>query len=129
MRQILGETVSAQIATVPIIVFSFGVLSNVAVIANLLVLPLVPLAMLLTFIAGLGSIITPGLADVIATPAEWLLTYMTTVVQYFASLPWAQTIMEIPSWIVWVAYGVIIAICLYLWRATKYNLADSNIVK
>lgn len=129
VRQILGETVSAQIATVPIIVFSFGVLSNVAVIANLLVLPLVPLAMLLTFIAGLGSIITPGLADVIATPAEWLLTYMTTVVQYFASLPWAQTIMEIPSWIVWVAYGVIIAICLYLWRATKYNLADSNIVK
>jgi len=39
----------------PILIGAFGQFSNVAVIANLLVLPFVPLAMLLTFIAGIGA--------------------------------------------------------------------------
>jgi competence protein ComEC len=57
--QILIETFSAQVLTAPLILASFGQFSNVSIIANLLVLPLVPIAMLLTFIAGFfGPIIS-----------------------------------------------------------------------
>ena len=129
IRQILGETVSASIVTLPILVYAFGQFSNVAIPANLLVLPLVPLAMLLTFAAGIGVLIVPPLAAVIGLPAQWLLTYMTATAQYLAGLPWAQTVIEIPVWAVWAAYGGIVALCLYLWRATKYDLRDSNIVE
>ncbi len=129
VRQILGETMSASILTLPILVLAFGQFSNVAIITNLLVLPLVPLAMLLTFIAGLGGIIVPGLAAIIATPAQWLLTYMTGVVQYFAELSWAQTVIEIQPWHTWFAYSIIVIVCIYLWRATHYDLNDSNIVE
>lgn len=129
VRQILGETVSASIVTLPILVYAFGQFSNVALIANLLVLPLVPLAMLLTSIAGIAALVAPPLATIVGLPAQWLLTYMTSAAQYLAGLPWAQTIMEIPAWSVWIAYALIVAVCVYMWRVTKYNLRDSNIVE
>lgn len=129
IRQILGETISASIVTLPILVLAFGQFSNVAILANLLVLPLVPLAMLLTFAAGIGAILIPSAAGVIGLPAEWLLGYMTWVAQYLAGLPWAQTTMSIQPWMTWAAYGVIAGVCMYLWRVTKYDLRDSNIVE
>jgi ComEC/Rec2-related protein len=127
--QILGETISAQLVTAPIIIASFGQLSNVAIISNLLVLPLVPLAMLLTFIAGVGSLAIPMVALITGLPATWLLHYMVSVAEYLASLPWAMSSVQIPWWGVALYYGVIISACLYMWRVTKYNLRDVNLVE
>jgi competence protein ComEC len=129
IRQILGETMSAQIATLPILVLAFGQFSNVAIIANLLILPLVPLAMLLTFIAGFGALFLPILISFIGIPAYILLKYMTSVAYYFAHLPWAQTALTINSWALLVYYGGLLLICVYIWRTTKFNLLDSNIVE
>jgi len=129
VRQILGETISAFVVTLPILVYAFGQFSNVAIVANLLILPLVPLAMLLTFVGGIGAVIAPSIATIIGLPAQWLLTYMTTVAQYVAGLSWAQTTVEIQGWMLWVAYAAIVLICVYLWRATKYNLRDANIIE
>lgn len=127
--QILVETVSAQIATAPIIIMSFGQLSNVAIISNLLVLPLVPLAMLLTFVAGIGGLILPMFASLIGLPAKWLLSYMISVVNNLASLPWAVSSVNI-SWLVFAGcYLLIVAACVYMWRVTGYNLRDSNLVE
>lgn len=129
IRQILGETISASIMTLPILVLAFGQFSNVSLLTNLLILPFVPLAMLLTFVSGIGAIAAPSIAVAISAPAQWLLTYMTIVIQYFAELPWAQTIVSVQPWMVWLAYAVIIAVCIYLWRATKHDLKESNIVE
>lgn len=129
IRQILGETISAQLMTLPILVLAFGQFSNVAVVANLLVLPLVPLAMLLTFVAGVGSLLIPSGAFVFGQPAQWLLAYMTTVTEYLAKLPWAQGEIKIELWHVVITYIVIIAVCVYLQRATRFSLRDSNLVE
>lgn len=129
LRQILGETVSAQIATLPILVLAFGQFSNVAIIANLLVLPVVPLAMLLTFVAGIGAMLLPGVAVIIGLPASLLLQYMTSTAAYLAGLPWAQTDLEIGSASVVGYYVVLAGVCFYIWRKTRYNLRDSNIVE
>ncbi|NTW61451.1 ComEC/Rec2 family competence protein [Candidatus Saccharibacteria bacterium] len=127
--QILIETVSAQIATAPIIIAAFGMLSNVAVVSNLLVLPLVPLAMLLTFIAGLGSLILPAIGGIISLPATWLLHYMVSVTEYLASLPWVSTKVEFTWWMVAIYYIILVSICVYMWRVTKCKLRDSNLVE
>lgn len=129
VRQILGETISATIVTLPILVLAFGQFSNVAIVANLLILPFVPIAMLLTFVAGVAGVMMPGIASVIGLPAEWLLGYMVWTAQYVANLPWALTVVEVQPWMVWVAYGLIVAVCVYLWRATKYDLSQANIVE
>ena len=129
IRQILGETICAQIVTLPILVLAFGQFSNVAVVANLLVLPLVPLAMLLTFLAGVCGLIFPVLASVAGLPASWLLDYMIRVAEYLSHLPWAQTQLVINGWAVAGCYIVLTAVCVYVWRKTKYNLRDSNLVE
>jgi competence protein ComEC len=129
IRQILGETVSAQILTLPILVLAFGTFSNVAIIANLLVLPLVPLAMLLTFLAGIGALLFPFAAEIIGMPATVLLQYMTGVAEYVAKLPWAQTVLEIPAFVAAIFYMVLVVACVYMWQKTKYNLRDANLVE
>ncbi len=129
IRQVVGETIGATIATLPILILAFGQFSNVAIIANVLILPLVPFAMILTFVAGIGAVVVPMLASAFGFPAEILLTYMTEVAMYFANVPWALTTVEMQPWMAWMSYGILIALCIYLQRVTKYNLRDSNIVE
>lgn len=129
IRQIVGETIAAQICTLPILILAFGQFSNVAIVANLLVLPLVPFAMLLTFIAGVGSLITPPLAGVFGAPASWILEYMTSVAIYLAGLPWAQTTLAVSSFTVTIMYASIAGVCWYMWRKTRLNLRKANLVE
>ena len=130
IMQILGETISAQIVTLPIIVMAFGQLSNIAIVSNLLILPLVPLAMLLTFVAGVGGLILPTLSWLVGMPATWLLRYMVKVIEYLASLPWAATNnVHLQIWWVVAYYLAIIGLCLYMWRVTKYSLREVNLVE
>lgn len=129
IRQILGETVAALIVTAPILIGAFGQFSNVAIIANLLVLPFVPLAMLLTFIAGIGAVVVPGFAMLIATPATWLLGYMINVAQWLSHVSWAVTSVTIAPLFVALSYVVLVGICLYLRFVTHYDLRRANIIE
>lgn len=126
LRQILGETVSAHIVTIPIIATGFGVVSNVAVIANILVVPLVPLAMLLTFICGVWSIIGLPFVWLIATPTTWLLTYMTNVATFVSELSWAQSELKFEVWVWGIYVLLVVAACAWMAWATKYDLRDAN---
>ena len=129
VRQILGETISASIVTWPILVVAFGQFSNVAIIANLLILPFVPLAMLLTFIGGIGALIFPSIATVVGFPATALLHYMVNVAEYVAKLPWAMTEIELPPYIAYGLYIILITACIYMWHKTRLKLQDSSIVE
>lgn len=130
IMQILGETVSAQIVTAPIIILAFNQMSNIALVSNLLVLPFVPLAMLLVFIAGVGSLALPIISWLTCLPATWLLRYMTKVIEYLAGLPWAITSdIHLQTWWIVIYYLIIICLCLYMWRKTKYNLREVNLVE
>ena len=111
--QILIETISAQIATLPIILFAFGQLSNVAPLANLLIVPFVPLAMLLVFVAGIGAYVMPQFASIIAWPAQMLLDIMIAVVNWCAHLSWAQTTLKLEWWGVLLWYAVLSCLCWY----------------
>lgn len=128
VSQILFETVAAQLTTAPIILVVFGQFSNVAVLGNLLVLPFIPLAMLLTAIAAIGGML-PAWAGVVGWPAEVLLGAMIAVVEWCAALPGAQMEVKFPWWGVLAWYGVVVLGCVYAWRVTGYKLRDSSIVE
>ncbi|MEO6109696.1 MAG: ComEC/Rec2 family competence protein [Candidatus Saccharimonadales bacterium] len=129
LRQILGETVAAHIVTMPIIVIGFGMISNIAIIANIMIVPLVPIAMLLTFISGVVELSVPSIAEMISLPATWLLTYMTTTAQWLADLPWSQTKIQIEWWGAGIYYTLLVVACIIMWRITKFSLRSTNIVK
>lgn len=84
---ILTETIAAQVMTIPIILYIFGRTSFLSILANALVVPFVPLAMLLSLFAGLAGMVVPLAAGFVALPARWLLTYMLDVASLFAKIP------------------------------------------
>lgn len=129
LRRIFIETIAATITTLPILLVSFGQLSVVAPVANMLILPLVPLAMLLTFIAGLGGLVAPTLASFIGLPAQLVLTYMTGTARFMGGLPWALQEFQLPVAGAAAAYVAIVAACVYMSWETKQDLRRASLVE
>ncbi|MDO4684423.1 MAG: ComEC/Rec2 family competence protein [Candidatus Saccharibacteria bacterium] len=129
LRQIVGETLSAQVYTAPIILVMFGTFSNVALLANILVLPLVPLAMVMVAVTGLASLWIPMAAGVVAWPTQALLQYMTMVVDTLAAVPWAATEWQV-GWQMAVAMYVVLAIVtIWLYRRSTVEYRAVNVVE
>lgn len=129
MAQTLLETLSAQLVTLPIMMGVFGQLSVVALLSNLMILPLVPLGMLLTFCAGLTQLLVPALGVAVAWPAQFLLGYFVWAVNWTAGFPWAQIKWQMPAWLVIVSFLTAIGLCLYLKYKTRYSLRQANLVE
>ncbi len=126
--QLLNETVAASLVTLPIILCCFGQLPSYALIANMLVLPLVPLAMLLTFVAGLAGLCAPSVAEGIGLPAYFLLKYMTWVVEQIAGLPGAQVAFQLNVLGLVASYMIlsVLSVCIcrktgFVFRSNEHN--------
>lgn len=119
LREIIATTVAAQIAILPLLLYLTGNLSFVSLPANILVLPLVPLTMALSFVAGLIGIVLPTIAPVFGLPAYIILSYIIAVGKYAAELPLAHVILPAFS----IAF-VVIAYVL-LWRLIERLRKDS----
>lgn len=111
---LLAETISAQLMTTPIIMYIFGRVSNISLIANVMVVPLVPVAMLLTLFSGFAGMLAPELGGWIAWPAKLLLTYMLDITGLFSMLPHAAAEQMIDLPVMLVAYGAILFACVVL---------------
>lgn len=128
--QVLVETLSAQVVTLPIIACFMGEVSLVGMATNIPVLPLLPLAMALTLIAGLGAIGLPvAVARIIAMPARWLLGFIISVAQWGATLPGASVTFQPDAWMVVLYYGVLLVIVVSLWIVTGHNFYGDNVVE
>lgn len=93
LREFLTATLATQIFVTPILLYQIGEFSVVAVLVNLLVLPMVPVAMLLTFIMGMLGFISATLALPFAFFAHVSLTYILRIAEFFAQLPFASYVV------------------------------------
>ena len=128
--QILVETSSALLMTMPIIAYSFGQFAPLALLSNLLILPVIPIAMIATFGAGLGGIIfSSGLmAQLLAIPSELILGYMIWIGSKLASLPFAMVEVSFGLTGLILAYVSIFVLALFLKRQTKHDFLEDNII-
>lgn len=85
--QIAIETLCAEIMTIPLVMFVFGQVSLIGLLANVLVALFIPLAMLLSFVAGLAGMLLPTLAGWFAWPAQFILTYMLDTAVLLSKIP------------------------------------------
>lgn len=85
--QLVIESFAAQIMVIPLLAFVFGQVSLIGFIANVIVLPLIPLAMFVTFVAGVGGMIIPAIAGWIAWPANIMLGFIIEIVRWLAAVP------------------------------------------
>jgi ComEC/Rec2-related protein len=113
---LLIETTSAQLMTLPIIMYIFGRLSVIGLISNLLVVPLVPLAMLLSLTSGLVGLIWPVLGGWLAWPARILLSYMLEITSILSRLPHAAVQHQLGLVSMLAMYAIILLAMVILWR-------------
>lgn len=81
------ESLCAELMTLPYILHVFGQVSFIGLLANVLVVALVPLAMLLCLVAGLAGMLLPAVVGWLAWPARLLLTYMLDIADVLSRIP------------------------------------------
>lgn len=118
-KQLVGDTLSAQIMTMPIIMFIFGRVSAVGVLANLIVVPLVPFAMFFSFVAGIAGMIVPSISGIFAFPAKVLLFAILDVAHIFAEIPNALVSVKISMQEMLLLYFLILCLCWMLYHKTR----------
>src|SRR3989344_107249 len=84
MKELVLMTLSAQVAVAPLLIYYFGGFSPISLPANILILPFVPVAMLLGFIAGLVGMISVSLGQLVCYLAWAVTTYQIGIVRYLS---------------------------------------------
>ncbi|MFA5188554.1 MAG: ComEC/Rec2 family competence protein [Patescibacteria group bacterium] len=113
----LLTTLSAIIMTQPIILYNYGKISLIAPVANILILPFVPLAMLLGFLTGILAMVWTGLGWVAGWSVWLVLTYIIWILEHLAKLNWAYfELPKISVWVMLIFYAIIIG---SIWRFKK----------
>ena len=116
LRTALTATISAQIATLPIILNSFGRWSLVAPLSNIFVLPLIPLAMLCAALALALSFIFFPLGLLVGWWGKVVLGTVIMLSDTFAKIPFASVEVSGFSW-----FMAILAYCLILGLLKLYR--------
>ncbi len=96
-----SETLGAQIATVPLLSYYFGLISVISPISNFIILGILPTCMALSFAMGLAGMVWHPLGVLLATPTYIILSFVNNVISWSGSLSWASTTIQIenPWWI------------------------------
>ncbi|TSC92725.1 MAG: competence protein ComEC [Candidatus Berkelbacteria bacterium Licking1014_7] len=110
LGDVLVETIAAQIAVAPIIIFYFERISLLSPIPNLLILPLIIVPMALSALAGLSGFIWLGLGKIFAYPLFWFLNYFIGTARFFSNVPGMQKGVVMTFWQTAGVYGIIVAI-------------------
>ena len=104
-RDILSATLAAQIFVLPLLLYQTGLFSLVSLPANLLVLPLVPVAMAFSAVAGGVGVLLPSFAPLVGLPAHFILSYILEVARLTSTLPLASvSVSQFPFLFVPLAY-------------------------
>src|SRR3989344_24332 len=123
LREIAASTLGTQMTVLPLLLYQNGLLSLVALPANLLALVVVPWAMGLSVISAMAGILFGSLGTFIAFPAYALLAYIIGVAQFFAALPFAS--VSVASFSAWWMFGAYALMFGGLWY-TKKGAADGR---
>lgn len=121
----VATTLAAQISVLPLLLYNIGLLSLIALPANLLVNPLVPLAMGLAAFTGvvgmtLGPFI-PVIATVAGVPTHLFMRYFIFIAEKSSALPFAAFDLPLFSfWFVLAAYAALI----YITSSKRFSTTD-----
>jgi len=99
LKSILAMTFSAYLFTLPILIYNFGYVSLVALLSNVLIVPLLYSIMIFGFLFALLGIMSPPLGWILSFPVWILLTYVTKTVDWLSNIPLASLSLPNVHWI------------------------------
>ena len=132
IRALVTSTMATQIAVAPLLLCMMGDASVVGLIANLIVVPFIPLTLFVIFCTGmLGFMLDlPGLFSVFgfytttifAAVSHVLLSYELLIVRFFGTFPYAiMTVSHFSALMMWIVYAFYAAVYFILKRRTQQS--------
>ncbi len=129
IAQLLIETIAATLMTLPLILMTFERLPVLTLIANVLVAPVIPFAMLATTFAGIAGMVASHALAFVGIPATIIIGYVVWVVEALSGISWAQIDLSIPVAVMVGLYTIIAIVTFIWWRKTKHNFLARSIVE
>lgn len=120
--EIMLASVAATVMCAPILVYYFGTISVISIVANLLILPTIPLAMGLTFATGLVGwlprlFLFDWLKFIVVKITTLVLDYHLAVVEFFSKQ--TSLIITLPKGNAWVFLGYVPVVVLMIVYAVR----------
>ncbi len=119
LREIFVTTISAYLATLPYIMYTFGTMSVYALLANILVLPFIPIAMLVSFLIVVGSYLSNTLASLFGFVDTLLINFLIWIARGIESLPFSSFTLTISFAVMCTMYVLIFLFIKYIFFKNK----------
>jgi len=120
LREILSQTLSTQLAVLPLLVYSTGDVSLVSLPANLLILVIVPFTMLVGFVSILVSYVSTILAWPVTYLSHLLLSWIIFVAHTLGNFSFATvSVPNISIWIILAIYAGLSYLVYFAHRVTS----------
>ncbi len=121
LRETLGVTLSAQVLVIPLIIYHFGRFSLISPVANVLILPLIPYAMLFGFLTNLLAILSDMLGKITGIVTFLILDYVIKIIHFLAQFRFASLNLEKISGLMLLGYYLLILIIYVIIKSRKKN--------
>ena len=102
-------SLSALGLTLPVVIKVFGYVSTVAVVTNLLISFAVTLALSITVVALIVSLLFPNMGKLILSLSDLIVKYINLVINFMGGLPFATA--EVPTYF-WI-FAVLLIFCVF----------------
>ncbi len=114
LRYALAATLSAQIFTLPILIYNFGRMPITSVFTNILIVPTLSFITILGFIFSFAIIIFYPLGLVLSWPAWLILSYILKIIDFFSKISFATIEVKNANWFWFVPFYLILIFAI--WR-------------
>lgn len=123
IKSIVAATFATQIFVLPRLVALSGAVSLFGVLANIIVLPFVPLTMLLGALTGFSALVYDLLAAPFAFGAYFLLHAFVKIAEVFSSLPFSSIPVPVPpTWLTVAVYAALFYGVYHMNKSYKQTL-------
>ena len=119
-REIVSDTLAAQIFLLPFLIYKMGIVSIVALPVNIIILPLIPWVMFLGFVIGVFGFI-PFITIPFALVSHLLIQAILFVVQIFISIPFAS--LSVKNISIFVPIIMYVFFLVYIYRLKASNIS------
>ena len=113
---VTATNVSALSLTLPLMAVTFGMVSTLSIVSNLLVLNAITAAFFFSFLSCFGAWIAPWLGNALAFPVIWLLRYTEFCCRMIAKLPCSAIYPESMYLKLWLGAAYVLLVCFLLFR-------------
>lgn len=119
LRELVVATIATQIFVLPFIFYKMGMVSVFGLLANVLILPLIPTIMLLGLLTGIFSFIFIPLAVPVAFFCSLLLSFSLKVIHIVSHLPFSS--INAPDFPLILVILVYIIYFIVIWRSQNFS--------